>query len=231
MDRLRRFLVCPLLAITIVLSGCIFDSEKLAAQNKAELEEKKAFVTNQMEICLNEKYAEILGKDPSDDLFEVYDLDKGQNQAWFNRGTYPAKARCLLDEYAGEFSVEIYMESNIKSFGTFKDSFCGILYGDEVKQSLEDLVLEYPVTETDIHYLPCEEIVTEESELRETLYIFGKYDFSTPEELDTLCEFVDKLNELGYHHRIAITDTSTSKRSIAGNNNTSDEIREFFESD
>ena len=87
------------------------------------------------------------------------------------------------------------------------------------------------VTETDIHYLPCEEIVTEESELRETLYIFGQYDFSTPEELDTLCEFVDKLNELGYQHRIAITDTSTSKRSIAGNNNTSDEIREFFESD
>ena len=121
------------------------------------------------------------------------------------------------------------MESNIKSFGAFKDSFYGILYGDEVKQSLEDLVLEYPVTDTQIYYLPSEEIVKEESELRKNLYIFGKYDFSTPEELDRVCEFIDKLNELGYQHRIAIKDLSDNSRSIAGNNKTSEEIREFFE--
>ena len=231
MDRFKRFLVCPLLAVTVALSGCLYDSEKLAERNKAELEEKKARVTEQMEACLNEKYADVLGMDPSDDLFEVYDLSKGSNQAWFNRGTYPAKAECSLDEYSGEFRVEIYMESNMKSFGTFKDSFYGIIYGDEVKQSLEELILEYPVTDTEIYYLPSEDIVTEESELRKNLYIFGQYDFATPEELDTLCEFIDLLNELGYQHRIAIKDTSKSSRAMAGNNNTSEEIRDFFERD
>lgn len=229
MERFRKILIYPLLAAMVLLSGCFYDSEKLAAKNKAELDEKKALVTDQMEKCLNEKYAGILGTDPSDDLFDVYDLNKGQNQAWFNRGTYPAKAKCSLDEYSGEFSVEIYMESNIKSFGAFKDSFYGILYGDEVKQSLEDLVLEYPVTDTQIYYLPSEEIVKEESELRKNLYIFGKYDFSTPEELDRVCEFIDRLNELGYQHRIAIKDLSDNSRSMAGNNKTSEEIREFFE--
>ena len=229
MERFRKILIYPLLAAMVLLSGCFYDSEKLAAKNKAELDEKKALVTDQMEKCLNEKYAGVLGTDPSDDLFDVYDLSKGQNQAWFNRGTYPAKAKCSLDEYSGEFSVEIYMESNIKSFGAFKDSFYGILYGDEVKQSLEDLVLEYPVTDTQIYYLPSEEIVKEETELRKNLYIFGKYDFSTPEELDRVCEFIDKLNELGYQHRIAIKDLSDNSRSIAGNNKTSEEIREFFE--
>ena len=229
MKRFMKTLICPMLAVMVLLSGCLYDSEKLAAKNKAELDEKKALVTDQMEKCLNDKYADVLGKDPSDDLFDVYDLNKGQNQAWFNRGTYPAKAKCSLDEYSGEFSVEIYMESNIKSFGAFKDSFYGILYGDEVKQSLEDLVLEYPVTDTQIYYLPSEEIVKEESELRKNLYIFGKYDFSTPEELDRVCEFIDKLNELGYQHRIAIKDLSDNSRSIAGNNKTSEEIREFFE--
>ena len=229
MERFRKILIYPLLAAMVLLSGCFYDSEKLAAKNKAELDEKKALVTDQMEKCLNEKYAGILGTDPSDDLFDVYDLNKGQNQAWFNRGRYPAKAKCSLDEYSGEFSVEIYMESNIKSFGAFKDSFYGILYGDEVKQSLEDLVLEYPVTDTQIYYLPSEEIVKEESELRKNLYIFGKYDFSTPEELDRVCEFIDRLNELGYQHRIAIKDLSDNSRSIAGNNKTSEEIREFFE--
>ena len=229
MERFRKILIYPLLAAMVLLSGCFYDSEKLAAKNKAELDEKKALVTDQMEKCLNEKYAGILGTDPSDDLFDVYDLNKGQNQAWFNRGRYPAKAKCSLDEYSGEFSVEIYMESNIKSFGAFKDSFYGILYGDEVKQSLEDLVLEYPVTDTQIYYLPSEEIVKEESELRKNLYIFGKYDFSTPEELDRVCEFIDKLDERGYQHRIAIKDLSDNSRSIAGNNKTSEEIREFFE--
>lgn len=229
MERFKKILICPLLAVMVLLSGCFYDSEKLAAKNKAELDEKKALVTGQMEKCLNDKYAEVLGKDPSDDLFDVYDLSKGGNQAWFNRGTYPAKAKCSLDEYSGEFSVEIYMESNIKSFGAFKDSFYGILYGDEVKQSLEDLVLEYPVTDMQIYYLPSEEIVKEESELRKNLYIFGKYDFSTPEELDRVCEFIDKLNELGYQHRIAIKDLSDNSRSMAGNNKTSAEIREFFE--
>lgn len=229
MERFKNILICPLLAVMVLLSGCFYDSEKLAAKNKAELDEKKALVTGQMEKCLNDKYADVLGNDPSDDLFDVYDLSKGGNQAWFNRGTYPAKAKCSLDEYSGEFSVEIYMESNIKSFGAFKDSFYGILYGDEVKQSLEDLVLEYPVTDTQIYYLPSEEIVKEESELRKNLYIFGKYDFSTPEELDRVCEFIDKLNELGYQHKIAIKDLSDNSRSMAGNNKTSAEIREFFE--
>lgn len=43
----------------------------------AELEEKKAIVTDYMTECLNEKYADALGYDSSDDLFEVYDLSKG----------------------------------------------------------------------------------------------------------------------------------------------------------
>ena len=230
MERFKRFLIFPLLAVMLMLSGCFYDPDKLEAKNRAELEERKKTVTDYMETCLNEKYADVLGEDPSKKLFDVYDLSKGQNQAWFNRGTYPAKAKCRLDEYEVEFSVEIYMESNIKSFGTFKDSFYGILYGEEVKQDLEELVLEYSLTDIDIYYLPNEKIVTEEAELRENLYVFGKYSFSTPEELDTICELIDKLNELGYVHRIAISD-ETKSRGRSSNNSTSEEIREFFERD
>ena len=98
MKRFMKTLICPMLAVMVLLSGCLYDSEKLAAKNKAELDEKKALVTDQMEKCLNDKYADVLGKDPSDDLFDVYDLNKGQNQAWFNRGTYPAKDKCSLDD-------------------------------------------------------------------------------------------------------------------------------------
>lgn len=227
MNRLKRLFVCPLLAVVFVLSGCLFD---LGAEERhqAELDEKKEIVTDYMETCLNEKYAEFFGMDPSDELFEVYDLSKGGNQAWFNEGVYPAKARCLLDEYDEEFTVELEVERNLKGFGTFKDSFYGILYGDEAKWALEDFVLEYPVTDTQIYYLPSEEIVTEESELRENLYVFGKYGFSTQEEFDELCEFIDKLNELGYQHRIATSDESTNNKSMSGNNNTSDELREFY---
>ena len=229
MERLRRFLICPLLAVIVMASGCSDYSEALASKNKADLEEKKAIITDYMETCLNEKYADVLGKDPSEKLFEIYDLSKGGNQAWFNEGVYPAKARCLLDEYDGEFIIELEVERNIKGFGTFKDSFYGILYGDEEKQSLEEMILDYPVTDTEIHYLPNEGIVTEESELRENLYIFGQYDFTTPEELDGVCDFIDLLNELGYDHRIAISDLGTHYRAMSEHNDTSEEIREFFE--
>ena len=228
MERIRIFLICPLLAVMIVLSGCSFGLDALASKNQAELDEKKEIITDYMETCLNEKYAGVLSRDPSDKLFEVYDLSKGSNQAWFNEGVYPAKARCLLDEYDEEFTVELEIERNLKGFGTFKDSFYGILYGDEAKWDFEDFVLEYPVTDTQIYYMPNEEIVTEESELRENLYVFGKYGFSTQEEFDELCEFIDKLNELGYQHRIATSDESTNNKSMSGNNNTSDELREFY---
>ena len=229
MERIRIFLICPLLAVMIVLSGCSFGLDALASKNQAELDEKKEIITDYMETCLNEKYAGVLSRDPSDKLFEVYDLSKGSNQAWFNEGVYPAKARCLLDEYEGEFSVEVYVERNLKGFGTFKDSFYGILYGEEEKQILEDLVLEYPVTDTEIYYLPSEDIVSEESELRENLYVFAKYDFFTPEELDDVCEFIDRLNECGYDQRIAIKDKSGGNRSMSSHNSTSQEVREFFE--
>ena len=229
MDRIKRFLLCPVLMIAVVLSGCFYDSKKLAAKNKAELEERKAVVTDYMENCLNEKYAEVLGKSSSEELFKVYDLSKGQNQAWFNRGTYPAKARCVLDGYEDEFDVEVYMESNIKSFGTFKDSFYAVLYGEDVRQELEDLVAGYPLSEINIYYLPNEEIVKEESELRKNLYIFGTYHVSSDEELDELCELIDILNEAGYVHRIAFYDDITGNRSRSSNNITSDEVRRYFE--
>lgn len=231
MDRLVRFLICPLLAVMVLFSGCSFDREALESKHKAELDETKETITDYMKKCLNEKYADVLGMDPSDKLFEVYDLSKGTNQAWLNEGVYPAKARCLLDEYDGEFSVEVYVERNLKGFGTFKDSFYGILYGEEEKQALEKLILEYPVTDTEIYYLPNEDIVTDESELRENLYIFGRYAFSTPEELDDVCELIDKLNELGYDQRIGIRDESGGNRSISSHNSTSEEVRDFFEGD
>lgn len=228
MNRLRRFLLCPVLALAFVLSGCFYDSGKLEAKNKAELEERKAFVTEYMKTGLNKKYSDVLGKSSSDELFSVYDLSKGQNQAWFNRGTYPAKAGCILDGYAGEFDVEVYIESNIKSFGTFKDSFYGILYGDEVRQSLEELVSGYPLTEINIYYLPSEDIVKEETELRQNLYIFGVYHVASDEELDELCGLIDELNTLGYVHRISIHDDIKGNRSMGKNNITSDEVRSFF---
>ena len=225
MNRLKRFLFCPVLAAAVLLSGC----NGLAEKNKADLEEQKAVVTDYMETCLNEKYADVLGGSSSDELFEVYDLSKGGNQAWFNRGTYPAKARCVLDGYDVEFDVEVYMESNIKSFGEFKDTFYGILYGEEVKRSLEDLASEYPLTDIDIHYLPSEDLVTEESELRQNLYIYGVYRVASDEELEELCEFIDKLNEAGYEHRIRICDDITGNRAMGQNNITSDEVRDYFE--
>lgn len=229
MDRMKRFLLCPVLALTLVLSGCFYDPDKLAAKNEAELKERKAVVTDYMETCLNEKYADVLGESSSDELFEVYDLSKGQNQAWFNRGTYPAKARCVLDGYSGEFDAEVYMQANIKSFGAFKDTFYGLLYGEEVKQSLEDLASGYPLSKIDIHYLPSEDLVKEESELRKNLYIFGEYRVASDEELEELCGFIDILNELGYVHRIHICDDITGHRSMGVNNITSDEVRSYFE--
>ena len=153
MKRINRFLICPVLALAVTLTGCAEYSEKLAAQNAAELEEKKAVVTDYMTECLNEKYADALGYDSSDDLFEVYDLSKGGNQAWFNKGTYPAKARCTVDGYTDEFDADVHMQARIKSFDEFKDNFYGILYGEDVKMELEDLVAEYPLTNVDIHYL------------------------------------------------------------------------------
>lgn len=41
MKRINRFLICPVLALAVTLTGCAEYSEKLAAQNAAELEEKK----------------------------------------------------------------------------------------------------------------------------------------------------------------------------------------------
>jgi hypothetical protein len=228
MDRLKRFLVCPLMAVAIVLSGCLFDHEKLAARNKEQLEARKKTVTDHMEECLNEKYAGALGKDSSEKLFEVYDLSKGTNQAWFNRGTYPAKAKCSLDDYSNEFSAEIYLERN-GDFGVFKDSFYGILYGVEVKQSFEEMVSEYPITDTNIFYMPNEDIVKEEAELKKNLYIFGRYDpVKTPEDVEKLCGLIDKLNEMGCIHAIAITDGTKTNRSMRSDNITSSEIRDYF---
>ncbi|WP_034450981.1 hypothetical protein [Butyrivibrio sp. AE2032] len=229
MEIAKRSMLCPVLILAVMLSGCFYDPDKLEAKNKAELEEKKAVVTEYMETCLNDKYADVLGGSSSDELFEVYDLSKGQNQAWFNRGTYPAKARCVLDGYDVEFDTEVYMESRIKSFGAFKDTFYAVLYGEEVKQSLEDMVSEYPLSDIDIHYLPSEDIVSEESELRKNLYVYGEFRVASDDELEELCGFIDKLNELGYVHRINICDDITGHRSMGKNNITSDEVRDFFE--
>ena len=228
MDILKRLFVCPLLAVAVMLSGCLYDSEKFAAKNREELEAKKATVTDHMEECLNEKYAEALGKDSSEKLFEVYDLSKGSNQAWFNRGTYPAKAKCSLDEYPDEFSAEIYLERK-GEFGTFKDSFYGILYGGEVMRSFKELVSEYPVTDANIYYQPNEEIVKDEAGLKKNLCIIGKFDpVVSQEDVEKLCEFIDKLNEIGCQHAIVITDGTKTNRSMRPHNITSSEIRDYF---
>ena len=81
MERIKRLLICPVLAVVVALSGCASYQQALASENKADLDEKKAVITDYMETCLNEKYADVLGMDPSDKLFEVYDLSKGGNQA------------------------------------------------------------------------------------------------------------------------------------------------------
>lgn len=228
-DRLKRFCVCPLLAIAVMLSGCLYDHEKLAAKNKAELDAKKAKVTEHLEECLSEKYAEVLGKNPSEKLFEVYNLSKGQNQAWFNRGDYPAKAKCTLEEYSEEFDAEIYVEVNAKGFGDFKDSFYGILFGSEVMRSFKEMVSEYPVTDANIYYKPNEGIVKEEAELKKNLCIIAKYDpVESPEDVEKLCEFIDKLNEMGCNHAIVITDGTTNSRSMRPWNISSSEIRDYF---
>ena len=228
MKRINRFLICPVLALAVTLTGCAEYSEKLAAQNAAEFEEKKAIVTDYMTECLNEKYADALGYDSSDDLFEVYDLSKGGNQAWFNKGMYPAKARCTVDGYTDEFDADVHMQARIKSFDEFKDNFYGILYGEDVKQELEDLVYEYPLTDVDIHYLTSEDVIKEESELRQNLYVFGKYSVDSEEEVERLCELVDTLNAYGYVHHISIKNDITGKGSMSSKNTTSDEIRAYF---
>ena len=63
---------------------------------------------DQMERRLIRKYSTAFDMSSEKSAFEVYDLEKGSNKAWFQYGVYPAKARSYLYENEPwEFQVRI----------------------------------------------------------------------------------------------------------------------------
>ena len=54
MERIKRILICPVLAVMVMLSGCAEYQQTLESKNKADLDAQKEQVTDYMETCLNE---------------------------------------------------------------------------------------------------------------------------------------------------------------------------------
>ena len=179
----RKILAWPLIAVMFTQTACFDFLDEMEERGKQDLEARKDAIMEYMQQSLEDKYS---------DSFEVYDLTKGQNKSWFQYGVFPATAVCLSDEEAEEFSVEV--KTNGERFDNFKDSYYGVLYGDEVKQELAELVSCYQVEDVQIYYLPAEDILTEADDLRHNLRVQGHFYIRAVEDLEDLCDLVDELN-------------------------------------
>lgn len=207
---MKKILGCLFLAFTLTLSACMSAEETI--------EERKDLVMEKMEDRLAEKY-----EDEVDGDFSVYDIEKGGNQAWFNYGFYPAKA-----EYDGdEFKVSMKTDGR-KRFDTFEDNYYGILYGEDVKEELEELLSYYSLYDVEIEYLLSEDKLTDEDDLKEHLIIYADFDVYDEDDLDAICELIDELDEEGYQRWIKVHDQDTGKH-ISTRNRDSDDVRDFFE--
>ena len=183
---------------------------------------------SEMEIRLSEKYSDILGTNPDNVVFDVYDISKGGHKAWFQSGFYPAKA--VNKDNDEEFTVQIEITiPNAKGFGDMEDSFYGVLYGKDLKEKLYNLAESYGVEDINIYYEPCKDILTDEEDLREHLTIFGKYKMESHDDIDIVCELASELNDFGCNNRISADGRDIGEGSTGIGGKTSDEIREFFE--
>lgn len=224
----KKISICLLLALIFGLTACTFDSAKLAEQNRIEHEEMCEKVISEMEIRLSEKYSGILGNDPDDVVFDVYDISKGRHQAWFLSGFYPAKA--VNKDNDEEFTVQIEITiPNAMGFGDMEDSFYGVLYGKDVKDELYDLVESYGVEDIKIYYEPCKDILTDQKDLREHLTVFGNYILESYDDIDIVCKLANDLNEFRCNNRVSADGRDIGEGAAGIDGMTSDEIREFFE--
>ena len=224
----KKISICLLLAFTFCLTACSYDSAKLEEKHRIEHEEMCERVMNEMEIRLSEKYSGILGNDPDDVVFDVYDISKGGHKAWFQSGFYPAKA--VNKDYDEEFTVQIDITvPNAKGFGDMEDSFYGVLYGKEVKDELYYLAESYGVEDVNIYYEPCKDILTDQKDLREHLTIFGNYKLESYDDIDIVCKLANELNEFGCNNRISADGRDIGEGAAGIDGKTSEEIREFFE--
>ena len=223
----KKLCVCLLLTVILGLAACSYDPAKLEEKNRREHEEMCERVMSEMENRLSEKYSDILGNNPDDVVFDVYDISKGGHKAWFQSGFYPAKA--VYEDNDEEFTVQIEISiPNAKGFGDMEDSFYGVLYGKDVKGELYNLAESYGVEGINIYYEPCKDILTDEEDLREQLTIFGKYKLKSYDDLDIVCELADKLNDFGCNNRISADGCDIGEGSTGISGMTSDEIRGFF---
>jgi len=223
---MKNISACVALISVLLLSSCSFDLQKLNEDNQNSLREKKEAVMEEMEAQLSEKYSDILGNDPDEIVFDVYDLTKGENQAWFNDGVYPATA--VYEANDEEFTVQIEITDRALEFGDMEDSFYGVLYGEDVKDELYNLAESYGITEINIYYEPDEDIITDEDELREHLTIFGHYNIENSDDLDTVCDMVDEFRDFGCNNNIYVDAADLYDKSTRIGDRTSDELREFF---
>ena len=216
------------LAVVLGLTACSYDPAKLEEENRKEHEEMCERVMSEMENRLSEKYSDILGSDPDEVVFDVYDVSKGGHKAWFQSGFYPAKA--VYEGNDEEFTAQIDItKPNAEGFGDMEDSFYGILYGNDVKDELYDLADSYGIENINIYYEPCKDILTDEEDLREHLTIFGKYKLESYDDLDIVCELANDLNDFGCNNRISADGRDIGEGSTGIGGMTSDEIRGFFE--
>ncbi len=222
---MKKYLISLILIMAFALTSCSYNSEELAEKNKQEHDEKCEYIMEQMELKLETKYA--MGSSV-EQPFDVYDLSKGGNKAWFQYGVYPAKAvSYILEDPSEEFDVQI--ETNGERFGPMKDNYYGILYGEEAMEEIYDLLAQYPVEDVRLEYLPAEDIPRATSELKQHIRVWGKYHVYEPDEVDLLCEMIDNLNSEGCVHRITIyKEIDGGKGSRGSDNLSSKEIRDYF---
>ena len=221
--------VCIYILLTVIfgLTACTYDSAKLEEKNRREHEETCERVMSEMEIRLSEKYSDILGTNPDNVVFDVYDISKGGHKAWFQSGFYPAKA--VNKDNDEEFTVQIEITiPNAKGFGDMEDSFYGVLYGKDLKEKLYNLTESYGVEDINIYYEPCKDILTDEEDLREHLTIFGKYKLESYDDIDIVCELANELNDFGCNNRISADGRDIGEGSTGIGGKSADEIREFF---
>ena len=216
------------LAVVLGLTACSYDPAKLEEENRKEHEEMCERVMSEMENRLSEKYSDILGNDPDEVVFDVYDISKGGHKAWFQSGFYPAKA--VYEGNDEEFTAQIEITiPNAEGFGDMEDSFYGILYGKDVKDELYDLAESYGIENINIYYEPCKDILTDEEDLREHLTIFGKYKLESYDDLDIVCKMANEFNDFGCNNRISVDGRDIGEGSTGIDGMTSDDIRRFFE--
>ena len=213
---MKKLLISSLLIVSLSLSGCgCMSHEELEAENQA----RKDHIMEVMKERLAEKY----GDEYQASDFEISNLSKGGNQAWFNYGFYPATGT-----YKGEeFTVQLKTDGR-KRFDDLEDGFYGVVYGKEATELLDEIVSPYVLEDVKFEYQPSPSIITDEKELKQNLRLTGTYTVTGDFDIDEVCELIDKIDAEGYQRWIWVVDAETNKKTNT-RGKTSAEIRTFFE--